>query len=273
MAVQRKLLSIFHALAWALTVGVLIHLHPLEMPVDLPFVYFITPTYTRTTQKADLTRLANTLGHVPNLHWIVVEDAAVRSPMVELVLSKSNVPYTHMNISTPAFCKKGCVARGTEQRNLGLDWLRGNRGPVDSGVVYFGDDDNTYDLELFTQIRYTKGVSVFPVGLVAARLYERPIVRNGEIVDWYTGFRGRKFNVDMAGFAVNLHLLLAKPKARFILKGARGGHQETDFLSLLTKVEDLEPLANNCTKVLVWHTRTEKPYLRGQSKDIIAVEV
>ena len=43
--------------------------------------------------------------------------------------------------------------RGVEQRNLGLLWLRktfvkGQR----NAVVYFGDDDNTYDLDLFEEV-------------------------------------------------------------------------------------------------------------------------
>lgn len=36
----------------------------------------------------------------------------------------------------------------------------------DRGVVYFADDDNTYSLELFDEIRKTKMISMFPVGLI-----------------------------------------------------------------------------------------------------------
>jgi len=44
----------------------------------LPIIYIITPTYARPVQKAELTRLQNTLKHVSSLHWIVVEDADSR---------------------------------------------------------------------------------------------------------------------------------------------------------------------------------------------------
>ncbi|KAL2083414.1 hypothetical protein ACEWY4_021187 [Coilia grayii] len=223
-------------LALCLVAGFVLHLSFLEIPPDMPVIYVITPTHRRPTQKADLIRMANTVRQVPNLHWIVVEDAAARSPMVAGLLSRSGLVYTHMNITKPDFCKKSCVAKGTEQRNLGLDWLRKNRGPLDSGVVYFGDDDNTYDLELFEEMRYTKLVSVWPVGLIAARWYERPLVHNGTVVGWYTGFPGRRFAIDMAG------------KARFVLEDAKPGMQETNFLSRLTKLQCLEPKANNCTK-------------------------
>ncbi|XP_063056407.1 galactosylgalactosylxylosylprotein 3-beta-glucuronosyltransferase 2-like [Engraulis encrasicolus] len=255
-------------------VGILLHVSTWEMAQEeLPVIYIITPTHRRHTQKADLTRLANTLRQVPSLHWIVVEDATSQSTLVAGVLARSGLPYTHMNVPRPDFCKTGCVARGTEQRNLGMEWLRKNRGPQDSGVVYFADDDNTYDLQLFEEMRYTKHVSVWPVGLIAARWYERPKVRDGKVVGWYTGFGGRKFGTDMAGFAVNLSLILANPQAQFVLKGAKRGMQETDFLRQLTTVQDLEPKANNCTKVLVWHTRTEFAPLYQHVPENIVIEV
>jgi len=43
-----------------------------------PVIYVITPTYARPVQKAELTRLQNTLKHISSLHWIVVEDADSR---------------------------------------------------------------------------------------------------------------------------------------------------------------------------------------------------
>jgi len=44
----------------------------------LPIIYIITPTHARPVQKAELTRLQNTLKHVSALHWILVEDADAR---------------------------------------------------------------------------------------------------------------------------------------------------------------------------------------------------
>ena len=46
----------------------------------------ITPTYARWTQKADLTRLCQTLMHVPSLHWIVVEDSEEKTDLVKRLL-------------------------------------------------------------------------------------------------------------------------------------------------------------------------------------------
>ncbi len=49
--------------------------------------------------------------------------------------------------------KKKVKARGVSNRNKGLDWVRENY--VDTrGVVYFADDDNTYDLRLFDEVSH-----------------------------------------------------------------------------------------------------------------------
>lgn len=39
--------------------------------------------------------------------------------------------------------------RGVANRNAAVEWLRSN---VKSGVVYFADDDNTYDIRLFEEV-------------------------------------------------------------------------------------------------------------------------
>ena len=48
----------------------------------------ITPTYSRHTQKADLTRLCHTLMHIDNLHWIVVEDSYEKTSLVTRFLAR-----------------------------------------------------------------------------------------------------------------------------------------------------------------------------------------
>ncbi|XP_005998673.1 galactosylgalactosylxylosylprotein 3-beta-glucuronosyltransferase 2 [Latimeria chalumnae] len=245
---------------------------------SLPTIYAVTPTYSRAVQKAELTRLANTFRQVPAFHWIVVEDSGTRTELVAHFLAHSGLArYTHLNVPTPRRYKRAGLPRATEQRNAGLGWLRQQRSARDAGVVFFADDDNTYSLELFQEMRSTQKVSVWPVGLVGGRRYERPLVENGKVVGWYTGWRAdRPFAIDMAGFAVSLQVILSNPKAVFKRRGSQPGMQESDFLKQITTVEQLEPKANNCTKVLVWHTRTEKVNLANESKhhqDTIQIEV
>lgn len=136
-------------------------------------------------------------------------------------------------------------------------------------------------------MRFTTKVSVWPVAFVGSLLYESPKVNSsGKVYGWRVLFDPqRPFAVDMAGFAVNLKLILTKPQASFKLTDVKPGYQESSLLSDLVSLSDLEPKASNCTKVraclhtvkllqsdgggfphsvqvLVWHTRTQNPLLR-----------
>lgn len=98
------------------------------------------------------------------------------------------------------FKNKKIQPRGVSNRNYGMDWIR--KHAVD-GVFYFADDDNTYDLELFNQMRYIKKVALFPIGLIKNFGLSSPIVRNGTLSGYYESWIGnRKYAIDMAGFAV-----------------------------------------------------------------------
>ncbi|TDG99869.1 hypothetical protein EPR50_G00198600 [Perca flavescens] len=247
---------------------------PQKQPAK-PTVFVITPTYARLVQKAELTRLSQTFLHVPQLHWIVVEDSPHKTPLVTDLLVKSGLTYTHLYMLTakdrklqegdPSWLKP----RGVEQRNEGLRWLREDRraqpgGDNQQGVVYFADDDNTYSLQIFEEMRSTQRVSVWPVGLVGGMKYERPVVEGGKVVRFHTGWRpSRPFPMDMAGFAVSLKLVLANPEACFDGE-APMGFLESSFLQGLVTMDELEPKADNCSKVLVWHTRTEKPKMKRE---------
>ena len=83
------------------------------------------------------------------------------------------------------------------------------------------------------------------------------------ITGWDVAFEPqRPFAIDMAGFAVNVDLFLSSPKAKFAYRVKRG-YQESEFLGHLNiKLRDLEPRADMCTKVLVWHTRTKSVDLK-----------
>ncbi|KAM4617193.1 galactosylgalactosylxylosylprotein 3-beta-glucuronosyltransferase 3 [Discoglossus pictus] len=244
--------------------------HEQESVVPLPIIYVVTPTHARPHQRAELIRLSQTLLLVPALHWILVEDSTGRSSSVAELLAQSGLHYTHLHALTPKAMKlketdpNWLKPRGVEQRNEGLRWLRENRGPGERAVVYFADDDNTYSVRIFQEMRRTQKVSVWPVGLVGGLRYEGPLVERGRVVGFHTAWKThRPFPIDMAGFAVSLSLLLTHPEARFDPNAERG-FLESSLLGSLVTVGDLEPQADNCTKVWVWHTRTEKPKLKQE---------
>lgn len=122
-------------------------------------IFIITPTYKRYTQKIDLTSMCHTLMHVPNVIWIIIEDAPKPTQLVISLLQRCKVKTVHLLAHTSAAYKvkkgkgRGSKPRGVEQRNAGLTWLRKNYNSGNcNGVVYFGDDDNKYDLRLFDEV-------------------------------------------------------------------------------------------------------------------------
>jgi len=156
-----------------------------------------------------------------------------------------------------------------EQRNAALKWIRTNLANIPKGVVYFGDDDNTYDLRLFDEIRAVNKVGVWPVGIVGGQLVETPIIgSDGKVTGFNANWKPeRPFPIDMAAFAINLQLILAHQDVVFTYEAPRG-YQESHLLSGLgVSVSDLEPKADRCTKVYVWHTRTEKTKLTATERE------
>ena len=238
--------------------------YDLDFKSDLPVIYFVTPTYTRREQFAELTRLSQTLAHVKNLIWIVAEDSNVCSNRIRSILERQRFPSVHLVSPMPKMYEKAFYKpRGVSSRNAALDWISSHiqkqRGlqKWQPGVVYFGDDDNTYDLRLFDEIRWTKKVSMFPVGMIVDQGLSSPIVKDGKVVGFTDPWlANRKFPVDMAGFAFNTVMLQDKPSSRMPYKA---GHEEDLFLKTLNvELEDIEPKAKDCTEVLVWHTQTVK---------------
>ena len=69
--------------------------------------------------------------------------------------------------------------RGVHQRNAALNFLRDNHPSVDA-MVYFMDDDNTYDVRIFKEMRRVpKGkLGVWPVGIVGKLRYEAEFEKN-----------------------------------------------------------------------------------------------
>lgn len=60
-----------------------------------PTIYFITPTYPRREQIAELTRLGQTLMHVPHLHWIVADDSDVCNTVLDHLLNRFGRNFLH----------------------------------------------------------------------------------------------------------------------------------------------------------------------------------
>ena len=133
-------------------------------------------------------------------------------------------------------------------------------------------------MRLFEDIRWTKKISIFPVGITGYGDVNSPIVRMKTSQDipvkaessvsynslnsascQVIGFSDlllnvQKFPVDMAGFAANVDFIASRTNQSmpYIV-----GYGENYFLqSLNVSLSDLEPMSECCTKVYVWHTKT-----------------
>ena len=190
---------------------------PHQAGVSARPLYVVTPTYTRPTQLADLTRLANTLRLVAGVHWLVAEDSNITSPAVAELLLASGLTFTHLAALRPPELLGKIIGRGVFNRRAALDWIRLNA--EERGVIYFADDDNSYDVRIFEEIRTTRRVSVFPVGLILKYGVSSPIVKAGVVTGFFDAFQaGRHFAMDMAGFAVSVKLFKSRPDATFPAK-------------------------------------------------------
>ena len=106
--------------------------------------------------------MRNTLWLVPKIVWIVVEDASRPSSKLATFLAESHINHVHLSERTPdemavqSTDKAWSKPRGVFQRNKALAWLRDNAARFAASfnsVIYFADDDNTYDIRLFEEVR------------------------------------------------------------------------------------------------------------------------
>lgn len=193
--------------------------------------------------------------NVRNLHWIVIEDSAQRSSFVTSLLSR--MPFATSHLAATSTAGEKSKVRGASQRNAGLKLLLKNPNTLhDDDVIYFADDDNSYDVRLFDEIRRTQRVGVLPVGFMRALPFSSPVVGGGKVLEFLDHFPAeRTFQMDLAGFAVNAGFWRSRGAQLFVAR--KVGYLEDDFLKALkVTLDELQPLADNCTQVLVWHTKT-----------------
>lgn len=65
---------------------------------------------------------------------------------------------------------RGPKPRGVAGRNAGLKWILSNVSG--DGVMYFADDDNTYDLRLFTEVSFLDYRKEYTIGITRYHSYQ-----------------------------------------------------------------------------------------------------
>ncbi|GJM93593.1 hypothetical protein PR202_ga10160 [Eleusine coracana subsp. coracana] len=234
----------------------------------------VTATSVRPHQAYYLNRLANVLKNVPPpLLWIVAEWPHQSRQTAE-ILRSSGVMYRHLicNRNTTN-TRKITVC----QKNNAIFHIKKHR--LD-GIVHFADEERAYSVELFEEMRKIRRFGTWPVAIHVGNKYrvilEGPLCRGNQVTGWHTNQRrgvSRRFPVGFSGFAFNSTILWDpqrwnSPTLESIIlhSGGRGGLQESRFIEKLVEDEgQMEGLADNCTRIMVWNFDLEPPQLNYPS--------
>lgn len=103
-------------------------------------------------------------------------------------------------------------------------------------------------------MRFTRRVSTWPVGFAGELPWEGCITspHNRTYISrmWAAYKPQRPFPIDMAGFAVNIDLIMTHKNAKFDYNRSRGMQESQFLLDLgLKHWSEMEPLADGCQKV------------------------
>ncbi|CAO2170980.1 unnamed protein product [Urochloa humidicola] len=230
----------------------------------------VTTTSVRPHQAYYLNRLAHVIKNVPPpILWIVAEWPYQSRETAE-ILRSSGVMYRHLicnrnstNIRKIIVCQKNNAIFHIKKHRL-------------DGIVHFADEERAYSVDLFEEMRKIRRFGTWPVAIhVGARyrvVLEGPLCRGNQVTGWHTNQRRgvpRRFPIGFSGFAFNSTILWDpqrwnSPTLESIIlhSGGRGGLQESRFIEKLVEDEtQMEGLADNCTRVMVWNFDLEPPQL------------
>ncbi|KAK4277007.1 hypothetical protein QN277_015078 [Acacia crassicarpa] len=226
----------------------------------------VTTTYNQPLQAYYLSRLAYTLKLVPPpLLWIVVEMDSQSEETAD-ILRSSGVMYRHL------VCKTHITNTSdwrVLQRNVALAHIETHH--LD-GIVYFADDYNIYSTELFHQMRKIRRFGTWTVAKLSGDKYnmvlQGPVCNGNQVLGWHTSESertSRRFHAVMSGFAFNSTILWDpkkwhRPTLEPIrqLDTVKEDYRASTFIEQIVEDESqMKGLANNCSRIMVWHIDLE----------------
>jgi L-gulono-1,4-lactone dehydrogenase len=185
---------------------------------------FVTCTCQRPGRLDFIRRHIRTfISQIDRYQWIVVEDGERPDPELQILLDGWNSRYLHIGPTRD---------EGSSQRNLAFEYIRDRR--LD-GIVYSLDDDNLVYPELAAELRKISKIGIVPIGNLGPGGVERPIVSDGKLVRWDSGWAERKYPVAKGGFAFDSRLIFDSASPIWDWHGFGG---ETEFIDKLIKSVD-----------------------------------
>uniref|UniRef100_A0A0M3II74 Galactosylgalactosylxylosylprotein 3-beta-glucuronosyltransferase n=1 Tax=Ascaris lumbricoides TaxID=6252 RepID=A0A0M3II74_ASCLU len=139
--------------------------------IERPLIIVVTPTYPRPTRIPDMIRLSQTLMHIRNIAWIVIEDGDTLNNPTRRLIRRTRIAYCYIaakRLATPLVKFYGHFNSRTlwSAQDYALKFIRQRFANFSNrAVVYFADDGNTYDVRLFDRfIRNVETIGVWAVG-------------------------------------------------------------------------------------------------------------
>lgn len=114
-----------------------------RVQLTTPRLLLLTITFPHALQLHKLRHCAKVLGEVPNILWLVGEDAVEPSREVTQLLQSTGKPFRHIAVGPT---RQG----GNAQRDALLQIVRRERL---AGILYNMDDDNGYHPSLWSELR------------------------------------------------------------------------------------------------------------------------
>eukprot|EP01056_Protomagalhaensia_sp_Gyna25_P002325 Protomagalhaensia_sp_Gyna_25__2324@NODE_227_length_4270_cov_139_711652_g177_i0_p3_GENE_NODE_227_length_4270_cov_139_711652_g177_i0NODE_227_length_4270_cov_139_711652_g177_i0_p3_ORF_typecomplete_len375_score49_86Glyco_transf_43/PF03360_16/1_7e25_NODE_227_length_4270_cov_139_711652_g177_i029094033 len=240
-------------------------------------IYLITPTYSTTARELHLLRLLPLIAVQPRLTWLIVEDAEEVDSHVQMALERTleavqdnlqlsgergfELIYTHVGAR-----REGSDCRGLEGRFRGVEIVFDHvqRGKWPQGVMVFLDDDNVYNINIFSEMRNTERLGIWAGAHFDFGYFNFPIESSDGIVkDTYDSYTPRKFPIDMGNFVFNTEYVLSRlpvdnPAQHWKPHECPPAQLESLMLERLG-LDDwttFTALNNHGSKVGFWHTRT-----------------
>lgn len=194
---------------------------PSECGVLMRDLILVTCTYRRPGRLDFFRRhIRRLISQIEHYHWIVVEDGDLPDPELSILLEGWNSRYLHIG---PTRDESGT------QRNLAFECIRDLR--LD-GIVYGLEDDSLVYPELADELRRISKVGIVPVGNLGPNGVERPIIENGRLLRWDSGWAERKYPVAKGGFAFDSRLIFEVKSPIWDWRGVGG---ESEFIDKLLR--------------------------------------
>ncbi|KAI6181252.1 Galactosylgalactosylxylosylprotein 3-beta-glucuronosyltransferase [Aphelenchoides besseyi] len=211
-------------------------------------IVVITATNRQMERLADLMRFSQTLMHIKNVRWIVVENGTTKVPAVERLLKRSRIPHEYLTYQQNRELISSWSIRWTAVKRI----RKNVNDYAKDSIVLFADAETSYDLRFFDSlVRRVDSIGIWPVGLVDGKNHTKAEDAEISIAEMRSSIP-----VHVSGFAIRLSLLLnAKPQKERQCMLKKNAPKVVPCILKLFNQSKIKTMGTN-QEVLIWHTES-----------------